>query len=82
MLSLCAFVCSIASWKITMFFSQTPLDARNKDTLMLVKVAGKNKPAIAAAPEQEVNPSDLSSRRNIVHGLSNMNLYSPRLIGL
>lgn len=39
LLSLCALVCSIASWKITMLFSQTPLDARNKDSL---KVAGKN----------------------------------------
>ena len=72
LLSLCAFVCSIASWKITMFFSQTPLDARNKDTLMLVKVAGKNKPAIAAAPEQEVNPSDLSSRRSCFFHLSRL----------
>ena len=42
LLSLLALVCSIATWKIIILFSQNPLDARNKDSLMLLKVARKN----------------------------------------
>ena len=65
LLSLCALARSVASWKITMLFSQTPLDARNRDSLMLIKVAGKNQSESSnGCPEQEVNPGDLSSRRS------------------